>query len=126
MPNKTKVMIVEDEESLAKLLSDKLNDNGYETFVVEDGESAIKKFGKISPQVVISDIILPKKSGFDFIEHVRLKEKSNVPVIVLTNLDQNSDRELGNNLGVDEFFLKSNISMAAVVAKVRELEKKSL
>ena len=106
-----KILIVEDDASIRTMLEDKLKNSGYETVVAVDGEKAIQQFKKQKPDLVIADLIIPKKSGFQVIEEIRIKLKSNIPIIVLSNLDQQQDRETATRLGVNEYIIKSNISL---------------
>lgn len=118
-----KILVIEDDPSLQKTIVAKLKASGYETLLAGDGEEAIKIFKKDQPILLLVDLILPKKSGLEVIEEIRINQHSTVPMIVISNLDQSQDLESARRLGVDEYVVKSNISLRDLVVKVAELTK---
>ena len=120
---KKTILIVEDDPNIRTMLKDKLQSSGYKTVIAEDGEKAILSFKKEKPDLVLIDLIIPKKSGFQVIEEIRIKLKSNTPLIVLSNLDQPQDRETAMRLGVNQYTVKSNISLRDLLINISELVK---
>ncbi len=118
-----KILVIEDDPSLQKTIVAKLKASGYETLLAGDGEEAIKIFKKDQPILLLVDLILPKKSGLEVIEEIRINQHSTVPMIVISNLDQPQDLESARRLGVNEYVVKSNISLRDLVVKVAELTK---
>lgn len=116
-----KILIVEDDPSIRTMLMGKLKSSGFHTIIASDGGSAIQIFKKEKPALVILDLIIPKKSGFQVIEEIRIKLKSNTPLIVLSNLDQPQDRETAMRLGVNEYIVKSNISLRDLIISINKL-----
>lgn len=116
-----KILIVEDEPALLQALMDRLQRLGYETITAVDGVDAIKKIKSSMPDLVLLDIIMPKKSGFEVIEEIRYRMKSTVPIIVLSNLEQKQDIETAKNLGVTNYYLKSNISLRNLAIEIDKI-----
>ena len=118
-----KILIIEDDPSLQKTLVAKLKASGYQTVLAGDGEEAIEVFKKEKPVLILCDLILPKKSGLEVIEEIKINQHSEVPLIVLSNLDQAQDLETAKRLGAVEYILKSNISLRDLVIKIAALTK---
>ncbi|MGB0346970.1 MAG: response regulator transcription factor [Balneolaceae bacterium] len=106
MPNKTlKILVVEDEPSLIFTLRDTLESEGYAVIVSEDGEQAVELVQEHKPDLMILDIMLPGKSGYDICKEVR-ELKYTFPIIMLTAKDQEIDKVKGLNLGADDYLTK--------------------
>ena len=106
MPNKTlKILVVEDEPSLIFTLRDTLESEGYAVIVSEDGEQAVELVQEHNPDLMILDIMLPGKSGYDICKDVR-DLKYTFPIIMLTAKDQEIDKVKGLNLGADDYLTK--------------------
>ncbi len=115
------VLLVEDDQSLQAAVIARLKASGFTVVTAEDGEEAIAKFTNSHPDLVLLDVILPKKSGLEVLEEIKFKLKSTVPVIVLSNADQDQDVETGKNLGAAEYVTKSNISLRDLIIKINKL-----
>lgn len=113
-----KVLIVEDETSMQQVLSSKVKQLGFEVVQAIDGEEAITKFKKSKPDLILLDIVLPKKSGFDVLQELKLKQKVTTPIIILTNLGQENDIKTGKELGAVDYILKANVSLRDLMAKI--------
>lgn len=100
-----KVLVVEDEPSLIFTLRDTLESEGYDVVVSEEGTQAVPMVKEHKPDIMILDIMLPGKSGYDILEEIR-KEKFTFPVIMLTAKDQEPDKVKGLNLGADDYLTK--------------------
>ncbi len=118
-----KILIIEDDQSIRKMLENKLNSSGFKAILAVDGEEAIRLFKSEKPSLAIVDLIIPRKSGFEVIEEIRIKLKSEIPLIVLSNLDQPQDRETAMRLGVNEYIVKSNISLRDLMISINKLTK---
>lgn len=106
MPIKTKtVMIVEDEPSLIFTLRDTLESEGYDVIVVEDGTLVMQAVAETKPDLMILDLMLPGRSGFDICKDLRDK-KITFPIIMLTARDQEIDKVTGLNIGADDYITK--------------------
>jgi len=100
----TKILIVEDEAGLRQGLEINLRHENYETATAGDGEEAIRLFHAESPDLVLLDLMLPKRSGFEVLDHIR--KLSKVPVILLTARGQETDKVRGLRGGADDYVTK--------------------
>ena len=100
----TKILIVEDEAGLRQGLEINLRMENYETVLAGDGEEAVRMFHAESPDLVLLDLMLPKKSGFEVLDHIR--KMSKVPVILLTARGQETDKVRGLRGGADDYVTK--------------------
>ena len=120
-----KVLIVEDDVMLNKIYQTKLGIVGYKVFAAYDGEEGIKKMEEAAPNIVLLDLMLPKKNGFEVLEIVKQNIKLNhIPVIILSNLGQGDDIERGKALGADDFLVKSNVKLEMVLEKIEQVLQK--
>ena len=104
------VLVVEDEPALLDIIAKRVTKAGYKLLKARDGEEAQAIAEKQEPDAVITDIIMPKKNGFDLIKALKQRNPE-LPVIVVTNLESQQDRETGIQLGVNKYVIKSNISL---------------
>jgi DNA-binding response OmpR family regulator len=100
-----KIIIVEDEPSLIFTLRDTLENEGYEVHVVEEGSTAVDKVQNVDPDLMLLDLMLPGKSGYDICKEVR-ELKYTFPIIMLTARDQEIDKVTGLNIGADDYMTK--------------------
>jgi DNA-binding response OmpR family regulator len=100
----TRILIVEDEAGLRQGLEINLRHENYETVTAGDGEEAIRLFHAESPDLVLLDLMLPKRSGFEVLDHIR--KMSKVPVILLTARGQETDKVRGLRGGADDYVTK--------------------
>ncbi len=117
-----KIVFVEDEMRLQEALSSKLKSDGYEVFSALDGESGLKMIEEKKPDLVLLDLILPKKDGFKVLESLKAKpELKSIPVIVLSNLESGKDIEKVLAFGVRSCLAKANYSLDEIAKKVGEV-----
>lgn len=114
---KKRLLIVEDEPSLAMAIRDELEFEGFEPSVVEDGAAALERILKESPDLVVLDLMLPGRSGFDICREVRQQGRS-TPIIMLTARAQEADKVRGLELGADDYVVKP-FSLAELTARIR-------
>lgn len=112
-----KILIIEDEKPLAKALSLKLSHAGASATVAGNGDEAIELLGKESFDLILLDIIMPKKDGFETMKEIREKGIT-TPVIATSNLGQGSDIDKMKELGVVDYFIKSDTSLVDIVSKI--------
>ena len=112
----TRVLIIEDEESLADPLAYLLRKEGFETTVVTDGPSALAEFDRARPDIVLLDLMLPGMSGTDVCKQLRLR--SSIPVIMVTARDSEIDKVVGLELGADDYVTKP-YSARELIARIR-------
>ncbi len=117
-----KILIVEDDLFLANLLSLRFKKEGFEVIQAFSGVEALKKLEEIRPSIILLDIILPQKNGFEVLESIAQNpQTSNIPVIIVSNLGQESDIEKGKTLGAMDYYVKARLSIDELVLKVRNL-----
>lgn len=118
---KKKILIVEDDRSLQNALVEMVSQEGYETVSALDGEEGLKKIEELMPDLVLLDIILPKKDGYEVLSEIKKNEKTkNIPVLILTNLEEVDNVQKALDLGATTFMVKSDFSLKDVLAKVKE------
>ncbi|UXR77174.1 MULTISPECIES: response regulator transcription factor [unclassified Staphylococcus] len=114
-----KVLIVDDEHSIVTLLKYNLEQAGYLTEVAQDGEEALEMVDTVKPDIIVLDIMLPKKDGIEVCKTIRTN-KNSVPILMLTAKDDAFDRVLGLELGADDYMTKP-FSPREVVARVKAI-----
>lgn len=114
-----KVLIIEDDESVSRVYKIKLEKEGIVSEIAMDGDEGLKKIKDMKPDVVILDLMIPKHDGFWILEQTK-KDGGlpHTPVIVLSNLGQESDKQRAELLGATEYLVKTNISIKEVIDKV--------
>lgn len=116
-----KILVVEDERSLQQSLREFLSAEKFETVGALNGEEGIKMALKENPDLILLDIILPKKNGFEVLEAIRKNKKTEkIPVILLTNLENAEDITKAFELGVKTYLVKSSYTLEEIVKKVKE------
>ena len=115
------VLVVEDEDFLVRALKDNLTSEGYSVAVAMDGEAAFDELKKKKPNLVLLDILLPKKNGFDVLKEIRQSpEWQLIPVVMLSNLGEDSEIKKALELGANDYFVKSQHPIQEVMDKVKE------
>ena len=114
---KTRILVIEDEPSLSMAIRDELEFEGFEASVVEDGIAGLDRILEKAPDLVILDLMLPGKSGFEICREVRGRGMD-TPIIMLTARAQEVDRVRGLELGADDYVIKP-FSLAELVARIR-------
>lgn len=104
MTKKEKILLVEDEDDLARLFALALEREGFVIRRARDGSAALDAFRRWSPALILLDVVLPGMSGFDFLE--QLRQESRVPVILVSGRRRPCDLELGARLGADDYLVK--------------------
>ena len=118
-----KVLVVDDEQSIVTLLKYNLETAGYIVDVAYDGEEALKKVKEVKPELIVLDVMLPKKDGIEVCKTIR-SDKNLVPILMLTAKDEEFDRVLGLELGADDYMTKP-FSPREVVARVKAILRRS-
>jgi two-component system, OmpR family, response regulator len=118
MPDSSTILLVDDEESIQKLLAYPLEREGYRVLQARDGEEALERFASERVDLVVLDIMLPKLDGLEVCK--RLRAESEVPIIMLTARDDELDKVLGLELGADDYITKP-FSIREFRSRVRAL-----
>nr|MBA3615952.1 response regulator transcription factor [Rubrobacteraceae bacterium] len=117
-----KILLVDDEPSLQKMLTHALEREGFQVQVAGDGEAALEAFKAFEPHLIVLDIMLPKLDGTEVIR--RIRSQSDVPVIMLTARDDEIDRVVGLELGADDYVTKP-FAVRELVARVRAIMRRA-
>lgn len=119
--SKAKIVLAEDDKFISKAYQDGLRRGNFEVVPAFNGAEAIEKIKSEKPDLVLLDIIMPDKNGFEVLEAIKRDDSTkNIPVIFLSNLGQESDIQKGRELGANDYLIKSNFSMKEVIAKISE------
>ncbi len=117
-----KILLVEDDDALASVYTTRLDAEGFSIKRVPNGEEALAATLEFRPDLILLDVMMPKVSGFDVLDILRnTPETANVKVIMLTALSQESDKQRALDLGVDDYLVKSQVVIADVVDRIRQL-----
>ena len=115
-----RVMLIEDDEFLWRAYKDGLTRAGLGLSVVTDGGEAVDKVREVMPDLILLDLILPGKDGFEILsELMKDADLKGIPVLVLSNLGQSQDIKRALDLGAVDYLVKTNTSMREVLAKVK-------
>ncbi len=120
--NIKKILIVEDEKPLAKALMLKLTHVGFSVKTVHNGKDALILLQNEQFDLVVLDLVIPEIDGFTVLKTIRETNKT-LPVIVVSNLSQAEDNQKVRAFGVEEFFIKSNISIGSIADHITNLLK---
>lgn len=119
MSNKPYLLIVEDDPILGEIMRDKFVSVGFKVKIATDGALALKELDTQIPQVVLLDILLPHKNGFDILAEMKDHPTwRHIPVVIASNLESEKDIDNGYALGAGEYIVKSNLSLNELVHKV--------
>lgn len=118
---KEKILIIEDDKFLLKLYSGKLRKEGFEVFESLTGKEGFNKIAVDKPDLIILDLILPGKDGFEVLGEIKSnREIKNIPVIIISNLGQESDIKRAMEMGAAAYFIKTDFSMNQLPELVKE------
>lgn len=117
-----KILVVDDDVNICELLRLYLEKEGYTVSIVNDGESAVKSFGEIQPDLMLLDIMLPRLDGWQVCREIR--KFSDKPIIMLTAKGETFDKVLGLELGADDYVVKP-FDAKEVVARVKAVLRRS-
>ena len=118
---KKKILLVEDDASLAAVYRARLELEGFDIKEVHNGEDALSAAVSYRPDLILLDVMMPKISGFDVLDILRnTPDTTNVRVIMLTALSQPKDKERAEQLGADDYLVKSQVVIGDVVERVRQ------
>lgn len=102
------ILIVDDDPDISDLLAARLNGNGYETIIADDGVVAVEKARNNNPDLIILDVMMPKLDGFNVARMLKFDENlKDIPIIIFSARDQQMDKELGTEVKVDAYLEKS-------------------
>jgi CheY-like chemotaxis protein len=116
-----KILLIEDEELIIRLLGRKLANMGYEVTLAMDGQDGLEKMKKDKPDLVLLDIVMPRKGGFDVMEEMRSNpELAPIPVIIISNSGQPLELDKAKRLGAVDWLVKTEFDPKEVAAKIQK------
>jgi len=122
MAKKTSVLVVEDDQFITNAYKYKFEEAGFDVKIAYNGEEALDLLKKNIPDVIILDIIMPVKNGFEVLSEIKKDKKlSKIPVIVATNLGQEEHIKKAMDLGANEYIVKSELSLNDLVSKIKSM-----
>jgi len=122
---KIKILLIEDDPFLLSMYNTKFELENFLVITADDGEQGLKLALKEKPDVILLDILLPKKDGFEVLEELKAdKNMKDIPVILLTNLSQKSEVERGLSLGAVDYLIKAHFMPSEIVTKIKNIVNK--
>jgi DNA-binding response OmpR family regulator len=119
MKNK-KVLIIEDDLTLRNVLAEFLRAENFDVDIASDGEDGLKLISHVNPDIIMLDIILPKKNGFEVLKEIKNnKDISDIPIVLLTNLGSLDDIEKALELGATTYLVKGDYQIKEIVEKIK-------
>ncbi len=117
-----KILIVDDEEILRKIYSDRLSFEGFQVDTAADGQEAIDKIPTSQPNLILLDILMPKVSGLQVLQFLNSRaDLKSIPVIVLSNVANDENIKTALSLGAKDYLLKTNFSPNEIISKIKDL-----
>lgn len=116
-----KILFIEDEQSLQKVLGNRLEQEGFSVLSALDGEIGFNLAKEKKPDLILLDLVLPKKDGFEVLKELKQeKETKDIPVMVLTNLETDADLQRILELGATTYLVKANYNLEEIVSKIKQ------
>jgi len=115
-----KVLLIEDDPFLGSLLGNRLKRDGLDVVIAKNGSEAMKSIKAEAPALILMDLILPGKSGFEIMEEIKADPQiPKIPVVIISNLGQEADIARGRELGAVEYIVKARTSIDELVSKIK-------
>jgi DNA-binding response OmpR family regulator len=119
-----KILLIEDDPFLLSMYSAKFEFEGYEIVTADNGAKGLIAAGKESPDIILLDILMPEMNGFEVLEKIKKNPKiKDIPIIILSNLNQKDDIEKGLAIGADDYLIKAHFMPSEVVDKIKKVLK---
>ena len=120
----SKILIAEDDQFLCKAMTTKLTKEGYEVKIALDGVQLMDLLKSYIPDLIILDLLMPKKDGFEVVKEVKADPKlKNIPILIASNLGQSSDIQQILALGATDYLIKSEFTLESLVQKIKNIIK---
>jgi len=115
----SKILIIEDDQFIRRICKNGLERSGFDVVTATEGEEGIEKAREQSPDLILSDLIMPHKNGFEMLEQIKKDEQlKDIPIIILSNLGQESDIQKIKKMGVVDYLIKSDFKIKEVVERI--------
>lgn len=123
---KTKIVLVEDDSFMSGILTAHLIGEGFAVVLMADGDQAFEHITIERPSIVLLDIVLPGRGGFDILQKLKQEESTkSIPVLILSNLGSKEEIQRGIDLGAEGYLVKANSTVEEITGKVREILSRS-
>ncbi len=121
MPSEPKkILLTEDDEFLSSLIKNRLEREHFEVKIAKDGDEVLAMLKTYQPDLILLDIILPKKLGFEVLEEIQSnKNLSHAPVMIMSNLGQDSDIQRAKELGAVDYFIKAKVVIDDLITRIK-------
>jgi DNA-binding response OmpR family regulator len=117
-----KIIVADDEQFITTAYTDGLQRAGFEVIAAHNGEEAYDLISKEKPDLVLLDLIMPKLNGFEVLKKVKSEsELQNIPIVILSNLSQETDEVEAKKMGATDFIVKSDISLQDLITRINQL-----
>ncbi|MFA5021189.1 MAG: response regulator [Patescibacteria group bacterium] len=121
---KIKILLVEDDSMIVEMYKLRFEEEGFETIVTDKGSEAIEIAKRDQPDLILLDVILPEIDGFSILREIKSEMTTKkIPVLLLTNLSQESDQQKGTELGADGYFIKAQHTPADLMNEIKKVLK---
>lgn len=121
MNRQKKILLAEDDRLISRAYEACLKTEGFEVNAVFDGDEALAAIKNKTPDLILLDLIMPNKNGFEFLEEMRANSDwKKIPVIILSNLGQDSDIDRAKKMGTVDYLIKSDSSIQQVIDRVKK------
>ena len=121
MAKAKKILIAEDDKFLHKILLAKLKKEGFDVVSAYDGEQTLSQITMAQPDLILLDIVMPKKNGFEVLAEIKIVPAlAKIPVIILSHLGQDYDIAKAKEFGVKDYLVKANFSINQVIKKIKD------
>jgi OmpR family response regulator RpaB len=119
--DKKKVLLIEDDQQISKVYEIQLKREGFHTVISRDGDEAVEIFSKEKPDLVVLDLMLPKRDGFGVLEYIRkIAKDKETPILVISNLGQKGDRLRAMELGATSYMIKVDHPIKDIISTIKE------
>lgn len=117
-----KILLVEDDALISEMYLNKLNAAGFEVIIAKDGDEAIAKSKEIKPDLMLLDVVLPKKDGFEVLKEIKnAPETKDIKVVFLTNLGEGEDIKKGMESQANAYLIKAHSTPSEIVEKIKNI-----
>ncbi|MBP6942920.1 MAG: response regulator [Candidatus Buchananbacteria bacterium] len=118
----TKILLVEDDPMIQEMYKFRLEAENYQVYITDKGSEALEYAEREKPSIVLLDIILPETDGLSILQTLKSNpETASIPVLLLTNLGQESDRDRGREMGAADYFVKAEHTPSDVIYKIQQI-----
>jgi DNA-binding response OmpR family regulator len=116
------ILIADDDEFITIAYKAGLEHAGYVVIIAEDGDQTVELIATFRPDLVLLDVIMPKQNGFEILKIIKNHpDYSHIPVVMLTNLGQESDEQTARSYGADRFLIKANVTLNDILLNIEQL-----